>query len=110
MLLFSVDLRYLFVIMDQNDIPVDTGRKLNVHKMSGRLPNVLCTFNLRILSTGIANYADDKTPYVSLLNVKLLVKSPEEASRLILIWFSDDPFRGKASKRHLLLILISKCM
>ena len=31
--------------------PVDTGRKLNVHKMfrrgPGRLLNVLCTFNLR---------------------------------------------------------------
>ena len=36
--------------------PVDTGRKLNVHKtfrrLSGRLLNVLCTFNLRSVSTG----------------------------------------------------------
>ena len=36
--------------------PVDTGRKLNVHKTFGRRPgrllNVLCTFNLRPLSTG----------------------------------------------------------
>ena len=36
--------------------PVDTGRKLNVHKTfrrrPGRLLNVLCTFNLRLLSTG----------------------------------------------------------
>ena len=36
--------------------PVDTGRKLNVHKLfrgrSGRLLNVLCTFNLRPVSTG----------------------------------------------------------
>ena len=36
--------------------PVDTGRKLNVHKKSrrrpGRLLNVLCTFNLRPVSTG----------------------------------------------------------
>ena len=36
---------------------VDTGRKLNVHKMfrrrPGRLLNVLCTFNLRPVSTGI---------------------------------------------------------
>ena len=39
------------------NIPVDTGRKLNVHKTfstrPGRLLNVLCTFNLRPLSTGI---------------------------------------------------------
>ena len=36
--------------------PVDTGRKLNVHKTFrrrlGRLLNVLCTFNLRPVSTG----------------------------------------------------------
>ena len=36
--------------------PVDTGRKLNVHKTfrrrPGRLLNVLCTFNLRPVSTG----------------------------------------------------------
>ena len=37
--------------------PVDTGRKLNVHKTfrrrPGRLLNVLCTFNLRPVSTGL---------------------------------------------------------
>ena len=36
--------------------PVDTGRKLNVHKTlrrrPGRLLNVLCTFNLRPVSIG----------------------------------------------------------
>ena len=36
--------------------PVDTGRKLNVHKTfrrrPGRLVNVLCTFNLRPVSAG----------------------------------------------------------
>ena len=43
--------------VDLHDIPVDTGRKLNVHKTfrtrPGRLLNVLCTFNLRPVSTGI---------------------------------------------------------
>ena len=38
-------------------ISVYTGRKLNVHKTfrrrPGRLLNVLCTFNLRPVSTGI---------------------------------------------------------
>ena len=42
------------------NIPVDTGRKLNVHKTfrrrPGRLLNVLCTFNLRPVSTGIGLY------------------------------------------------------
>ena len=36
--------------------PADTGRKLNVHKTfrrrPGRFLNVLCTFNLRPVSTG----------------------------------------------------------
>ena len=35
--------------------PVDTGRKLNLHKtftrLPGRLLNVVCTFNLRPVST-----------------------------------------------------------
>ena len=37
--------------------PVDTGRKLNVHKTFKRRPehllNVLCSFNLRPVSTGL---------------------------------------------------------
>ena len=44
---------YLFL----KSIPVDTGRKLNVHKTFRRRPgcllNVLCTFNLRPVSTGM---------------------------------------------------------
>ena len=40
------------------NIPLDQGRKLNVHKTfrrrPGRLLNVLCTFHLRPMSTGIA--------------------------------------------------------
>ena len=36
--------------------PVETGRKLNLHKtfrrLPGRLLNVLCTFNLHPVSTG----------------------------------------------------------
>ena len=38
-------------------VPLDTGRKLKVHKMFRRLPgrllNVLCTFNLRPVSSGM---------------------------------------------------------
>ena len=33
--------------------PADTGRKLNLHKtFAKRLLNVLCAFNVRLLSTG----------------------------------------------------------
>ena len=44
-------------LLTEKHVPVDTGRKLNIHKTfrrrSGRLLNVLCTFNLRLVSTGI---------------------------------------------------------
>ena len=40
--------------------PIDTGRKLNVHKAFGWLSrcllNVLCTFNLRPVPTGLLNF------------------------------------------------------
>ena len=43
-------------------VTVDTGRKLNVHKMfrrrPGRLLNVLCTFNLGPVSTGVHSHID----------------------------------------------------
>ena len=43
-------------VLDPPLFPVDTGRKLNVHKTfrrrPGRLLNVLCTINLRPVSTG----------------------------------------------------------
>ena len=46
-----------YTSMTVPNIPVDTGRKLKVHKTfrrrPGRLLNVLCTFNLRPVSTGI---------------------------------------------------------
>ena len=42
-------------------MPVDTGRKLNVHKTFRRRPgcllNVLCTFNLGPVSTGLYQFS-----------------------------------------------------
>ena len=42
---------------EKSHIPVDTGLKLNVHKTfrrrPGRFLDVLCTFNLRPVSTGM---------------------------------------------------------
>ena len=47
---------YVLLIIGLRLDPVDTGHKLNVHKTfrrrPGRLLNVLCTFNLRRVSTG----------------------------------------------------------
>ena len=57
----SADLIHLYQSHEQKyfvAIPVDTGRKLNVHetfrRRPGRLLKVLYTFNLRPVSTGIA--------------------------------------------------------
>ena len=48
------DYHFLLILIT---FPVDTGRKLNVHKTfrrrPGRLLNVLCTFNLRPVSKGL---------------------------------------------------------
>ena len=45
------------IFQNSKPFPVDTGRKLNVHEMFRRRPgrplNVLCTFNLRPVSTGL---------------------------------------------------------
>ena len=48
------------VLYEHGYISVDTGRKLSVHKTFRRRPvrplNVLCTFNLRPVSTGIGRF------------------------------------------------------
>ena len=52
-----VKFRFFVLHLLFNIFPVDTGRKLNEHKTfrrrPGRLLNVLCTFNLRPVSTGL---------------------------------------------------------
>ena len=58
MQLLNFSLKILFLVVKKNiNNPVDTGRKLNVQKTlrscPGHLLNVLCTFNLRPVSTGI---------------------------------------------------------
>ena len=54
---WSVSIMNLEQLIFTWHFPVDTGRKLNVHKTfrrcPGRLLNVLCTFNLRPVSTGL---------------------------------------------------------
>ena len=59
--------------------PLDTGRKLNVHKTfrrrSGRVLNVLCTFNLRPVSRGwivrIASYTFADINFFTVKSAKL---------------------------------------
>ena len=57
--------------------PIDTGRKLNVHKIfkrwPGRLLNVLCTLHLRPVSTGLIYVKWQKKKYQTCS----LIESPE---------------------------------
>ena len=55
--------KYTFLNVLWCSIPLNTGRKLNVHKTGrpGRLLNVLCAFNLRPVSTEISeNFLNNK--------------------------------------------------
>ena len=55
--MFSLKVTTCYDFLSLMTIPVDAGRKLNIHKTfrrrPGRLLNVLCTFKLRPVSTGI---------------------------------------------------------
>ena len=58
MILILLSPQHIFIQRETKLRPVDTGRKLNVHKAFRRRPgsllNVLYTFNLRPASTGIS--------------------------------------------------------
>ena len=69
----------------QDFIPVDTGRKLNVHKTFRRRPgcllNVLCTFNLRPVSAVMLKiFYSYKRYKVSNLIVIVFIEQPEPIS------------------------------
>ena len=65
------------MISDRSSHPVDTGRKLNVHKTlrrrPGRLLNVLCTFNLRSMSTGQLKSTKNDSKRVTILLPQLAI-------------------------------------
>ena len=71
---FSEHEMYKLYEHSSNVIPVDTGRKLNLYKTftrrPGRLLNVLCTYNLRLVSTGWCE--NGKNTLCKLLNQKWL--------------------------------------
>ena len=50
----------------------------------------------------IASYAYDKTPYVSGKDIEEVIQSLEEASKILLKWFSDNLMKSNANKCHLL--------
>ena len=55
-----------------------------------------------IEDTDIASYADDNTPYVSADKIDGVIKSLEEASKILFKWFNDSLMKINADKCHLL--------
>ena len=78
-------------------IPVDTRRKLNVHKTfrrrPGRLLNVLCTFNLPPVSTGVWSKTREKTAERKKIWIKISEVKSSIHSRLLM------PFVKRLSAR-----------
>ena len=63
----------------------------------------LCNLFFIMNDEDIANYADDKTPYVSRRNIDEVVRFLIESSRVIFKWFNENYFEANASKFHVLL-------
>ena len=55
-----------------------------------------------IEDTDIASYADDNTPYVSADKIDGVIKSLEEASKILFKWFNDNLMKINSDKCHLL--------
>ena len=63
----------------------------------------LCNLFFIMNDEDIANYADDKTPYISRRNIDEVVRFLIESSRVIFKWFNENYFEANASKFHVLL-------
>ena len=64
--------------------------------------NIFLTDLFFILNIDIANYVDNNTPYTSSNDVKVLIKSLEEASNEFSKWFDDNLMKSNPEKCHLL--------
>ena len=53
--------------------------------------------------TYFASYADDKTPYTVNENAKEVIRTLEQISKPLLIWFKDNKMKLNPDKYHLIL-------
>ena len=51
----------------------------------------------------MASYADDKTPYVCLKDMDLIIENPELKANYIFQWFNENAMKANADKCHLLI-------
>ena len=76
-----------------SSLPVDTGRKLNVHKTFRRRPerllNVLCTFNLRLVFTG---FKEGRISICEDSCINIFKAKEKNCDRLILILHCHLPY------------------
>ena len=63
----------------------------------------MCDFFFVSKSTDIASYADDKTPYVCLKDMDLIIENPELKANYIFQWFNENAMKANADKCHLLI-------
>ena len=59
-------------------------------------------------SMGIANYADENTPYATANDIDSLIASLEEASKSLFTWFDNNLMKRNADKCHLWSVLMKK--
>ena len=69
----------------------------------------LCNFFLFAPDIGIANYADDNTPYATNKHLETVLKDLEQRSDTLLKWFTDDLLKANPEKYHLLVSANEKC-
>ena len=49
---------------------------------------------------GMANYADDTTPYVCCKDITSVIKSLENAGEIVFTWFENNQMKGNEDKCH----------
>ena len=50
----------------------------------------------------VANYADEKTPYIYGENIETLINSLERSANLLFDWFKSNQMKGNEDKYHVL--------
>ena len=100
---------FLYPIL--SPIPVYTGRKLNVHKAfrrrPGRLLNVLCTFNLRPVSTGLASCCLQATKIQFLCLMQIGIYSAVCDHCCVQIWSNYEKLFWKVTLQNCIIISLS---
>ena len=61
---------------------------------------VMCDFFMFLAKHGIANYADDNTPYSAGTGIQNIISDLERASDILPKWFMDNCLKANPEKYH----------